>query len=104
VAEILQQQVYTLKIPSLNVEPELPSLPPNNDPRPELEAPVMASALEDNTTSPSRLKILRDQNLQAYIKPIIEPRLRGDEEEGDSTKARAAPASTQEASVIYVSQ
>jgi hypothetical protein len=95
-----------LEMPCLNNYSELPPLPPNNDQLipTELETPAMATALEENTSSPTRHKIPHDRFLQAGIKPTNEPKPRGEEEEAYSTKAKYASASRQETSIIDVSQ
>jgi hypothetical protein len=57
----------------------------------------MATAFEDNTRPPTHLKIPCDRTLLADItgkEDTIEPRQRQEEEEVDSTKAKAAYAST----------
>jgi hypothetical protein len=106
---LTQNQGFTvpgLEMPSLNNDPELSPLPRNKNqffPM-ELENPAMAAVLEENTTSPTRLKIPRGKVLQAEIKPTNEPRPRGEEYEADSTKAKEVSASTQKKSVADVSQ
>jgi hypothetical protein len=64
----------------------------------------MVTAIEDNTRSPTRLKISHDRILQAETKPTHEMRQRRKEEEADSTKSNDVSASTQAPCVTYMSQ
>jgi hypothetical protein len=75
-----------------------------NFPPTELETPAMATALEDNTTSATRLQIPRNRTLQADIKPVNEPRPGGGEEKGDYIKAKDVSSSTQETSITDLYQ